>query len=91
MKLKARDGKLYAEIGLRDVLDRCDLSDTPILAEFRRLYDENDKLRELVLLMHRYIAESCAVQYPYPPEPVSYLSLLETERRMRELGIEVDG
>lgn len=50
---------------------------------------ENEMLRELVRHMHRIIAESCAVQYPYPPEPVSYLSQLEVEKRMRELGIEV--
>ncbi|MBO7674443.1 MAG: hypothetical protein J6S63_05485 [Atopobiaceae bacterium] len=52
------------------------------------LRTENAKLWELVTLAHRYIAESCAVQYPYAPEPVSYLRQLEVERRMRELGRE---
>lgn len=59
-------------------------------AKIREFEAENAKLRELVQYMHRIIAESCAVQYPYPPEPVSYLSQIEAEKRMRELGVEVD-
>lgn len=54
-----------------------------------QLTAENAKLRQLVQYMHRIITESCAVQYPYPPEPVSYLSQIEVEKRMHEIGIEV--
>ena len=46
--MKVEDGKVYAEVTLRDVVERCDVSDLPILAEVKRLYDENAKLRELV-------------------------------------------
>jgi len=48
MKMKAEDGKLYAEITLRDVVEKNDVSDMPLLAEVKRLYDENAKLRELL-------------------------------------------
>lgn len=49
MNIAARDGKVCAEITLRDILDRTeDLSGTPVLAEIKRLYDENDMLRDLV-------------------------------------------
>lgn len=46
MKMVTKDGKLYAEVTLRDVVMRSDVSDTPMLAEIKRLYEENDKLRE---------------------------------------------
>ena len=48
MRAKAKDGKLYAEVTLRDVVEKCDVSDLPFLSEVKRLYDENAKLRELV-------------------------------------------
>ena len=47
-KIKFEDGKWYMVVTLREMLDRCDLSDTPMLAEIKRLYDENEKLHELV-------------------------------------------
>lgn len=55
-KFVARDGGLYVDVTLREVLDSCDLSDTPILAEYKRLYDENDELRELLGYAHDYIS-----------------------------------
>lgn len=45
--MKVAEGKVYTEITLRDVVERCDVSDLPMLAEIKRLYDENAKLREL--------------------------------------------
>ena len=48
MKMRAQDGHLFAEVTLRDVLERTDVSDMPMLSEIKRLYDENDKLRERV-------------------------------------------
>lgn len=39
------DGHLYAKVTLRDVVEKCDVSDLPILSEVKRLYDENAKLR----------------------------------------------
>jgi len=53
MKMKAEDGKLYAEITLRDVVEKNDVSDMPILAEVKRLYAENDKLREQIHWLER--------------------------------------
>lgn len=44
--MKVADGKVYTEITLRDVVERCDVSDLPMLAEIKRLYDENAKLLE---------------------------------------------
>lgn len=44
--MKVAEGKVYTEITLRDVVERCDVSDLPMLAEIKRLYDENAKLRE---------------------------------------------
>ena len=55
-KFHTEEGKLYATVPLRKVLDTCDLSDTPILAEYKRLYDENDELRELLGYAQDYIS-----------------------------------
>ncbi len=51
---------------------------------------ENAKLRELVRWMYDRMDESCAVQYPYAPAPISYDRLMQALARARELGIEVD-
>ena len=56
--------------------------------EILRLVDENTKLRELVRWMY-YLMESCAVQHPYAPAPISYDRLLQAQARACELGIEV--
>ena len=72
--MKVEDGKVYAEVTLRDVVERCDVSGLPMLAEVKRLYDENAKLREQVEYM----------------TPIALYAASEHERdRMRELGIEV--
>ena len=59
MKVKAHDGKLYAEVTLRDVVERSDVSDLPMLSEIKRLYDENDKLREAVATAIKVQAVLC--------------------------------
>lgn len=51
---------------------------------------ENAKLRELVSWMYDRMDESCAVQYPYAPTPISYDRLMQAQARARELGVEVD-
>lgn len=56
LKFIVEDGRIYAEVTLRDVLDNCDLSDTPMLAEYKRVYDENDKMRELLGYAQDYIS-----------------------------------
>lgn len=86
--MKVAEGKVYAEITLRDVVERTkDLSDTPILAEIKRLYDENDKLRELCKGMWDFY---CVMPYE-PHEFEEELDFtVEVWKRMRELGIEVD-
>ena len=52
---------------------------------------ENAKLRELVSWMYDRMDESCAVQCPYAPTPISYDRLMQALARARELGVEVDG
>ena len=81
--MKAEDGKLYAEITLRDVVEKNDVSDMPLLAEVKRLYDENAKLRELVRYMHRcYVSGHDWGPWGAPEKQ-------HVEDIMRELGIEV--
>ncbi len=57
-KIHAEEGKLYASITLRDVIENTslDLEDMPFLAEYKRLYDENDELRELLGFALDYIS-----------------------------------
>ena len=52
---------------------------------------ENAKLRELVHWMYDCMDESCAVQHPYAPTPISYDRLMQAQARACELGVEVDG
>ncbi len=87
MKMKAKDGKLYAEITLRDVVEKNDVSDMPILAEVKRLYDENAKLWEL---MHDMLRWMPCPTHCYHCERYHYLEGCEFEIRWRELGIEED-
>lgn len=56
LKLLAGDGKLYAEVTLREIVNSCDLSDTPFLSEYKRLYDENEKLKKLLGYARDYIS-----------------------------------
>jgi len=96
--MKVEDGKVYAEVTLRDVVERCDVSDLPILAEVKRLYDENAKLRGLVRDMMRFFEDGdyctaceksaeCDAQEEYDD---SCLMRGVFHVRMRELGVEVD-
>lgn len=55
-EMKIQGGKLYAEVTLRDIVNSCDLSDTPFLAEYKRVYDENDVMRELLMCAQDYIS-----------------------------------
>ena len=61
-------------------------------AHMSRLLTENEnaKLRELVCWMYDRMDESCAVQYPYAPAPISYDRLMQALARARDLGVEVD-
>ena len=76
MKIKAQDGHLFAEVTLREVLERTDISDMPILLEIKRLYDENAKLRELVRDMFYAV---------HPADREKFLA------NVAELGAEADG
>ena len=42
--MKVEDGHVYAEVTLRDVIEKTDVDELPFLAEFKRLYRENDVL-----------------------------------------------
>lgn len=55
MRIKAEDGNLFAVFTLRDVFERCDISDEdePILAEIKKVYEENARYRELVEILRR--------------------------------------
>lgn len=53
------------------------------------LNEQNDQLRELVRWMYDRMDESCAVQYPYAPAPISYDRLMQAQARARELRVEV--
>ena len=57
-KIHAEGGKLYASFTLRDLIESTslDLDDMPMLAEYKRLYDENDDLRELLGFAQDYIS-----------------------------------
>lgn len=55
-----------------------------------QLEAENAKLRELVRWMYVSMDESCAVQHPYAPAPISYDLLMQAAARAHELGVEVD-
>lgn len=56
-KIHAEGGKFYASFTLRDVIENTsDLDDMPMLAEYKRLYDENDELRELLGFAQDYIS-----------------------------------
>jgi len=54
------------------------------------LVKRNAELRELVSWMYDRMDESCAVQYPYAPAPISYDRLMQALARARELGVEVE-
>ena len=91
MRVKPKDGKLYAEVTLRDVVERSDVSDLPMLSEIKRLYDENDTLRELVPKMARALGvgtdwcySTCSHEFMCDP-----LKECPIMKAMRELGIEV--
>jgi hypothetical protein len=51
--------------------------------------DEDAQLRELVRWMYVLMDESCAVQHPYAPAPISYDRLMQAQARACELGVEV--
>lgn len=62
--MTVKDGKVYAEVTLRDVVERCDVSDLPMLTEIKRLYDENDKLKDFCCeLLDNLMPEICAKAY----------------------------
>ena len=89
-----KDGKVYAEVPLRDVVERSDVSDMPILSEIKRLYEENDRLRELVRVMAYCMqcereCDGCRLNGADGTitAPVGCDGLLD---RLRDLEIEVD-
>lgn len=50
MEVKVDGGRLYAEITLRDVVERIDTSGLPLLGEIKRLYEENDRLLQEIAI-----------------------------------------
>lgn len=87
MKVTPKDGRLYAEVTLRDVVEHTkDLSGLPMLAEVKRLYDENDKLRELASELLR-LADSAYAPIDGADEWMD--GIAAAVKCMLELGIEV--
>jgi len=80
--MKVEDGKVYAEVTLRDVVERCDVSDLPILAEVKRLYDENAKLRELVRHLRECTRHNVCAACAYADDACDF------DYDMRELGVD---
>lgn len=68
----------------------CEPIQTSVLLDIADMLDENAELRELVCWMYDRMDESCAVQYPYAPAPISYDRLMQACARARELGVGVD-
>lgn len=64
-------------------------ADLPPKHHITELLNENAKLRELLAWMYRLMDESCAIQYPYAPEPIRYDTLMGVYEKLRELGVEV--
>lgn len=98
-RLKAENAKLRNEVD--NLLDFEHLTSVAVAyagcdecGEYKqtmlRLFAENAKLRELVRWMYNRMDESCAVQHPYAPAPISYDHLMQAHARTRELGVEVD-
>lgn len=98
--MTVKDGHVYANITLRDVLERTDVSDMPMLSEVKRLYDENDKLRELAREMWAcisHIGEYDVFYYDMAEDGCGMGCTVNGEHccankmydRMREQGIEV--
>lgn len=87
--MKVEDGKVYAEVTLRDVVERCDVSDLPMLAEVKRLYDENAKLREFAgqVLYFTTMTDGCGDNCPYSSSDCRHECYLREQGR--ELGLEV--
>ena len=90
MRIIKRDGKLYARITLRDVLERHDVDDKSLLADVRRMCERNDRLVEMVRTLKHHV---CRVHSSDPCDAVcdawdSGLNCCSYELRMRELGIE---
>ena len=78
MKTVAKDGKVYAEITLRDVVERSDVSSMPMLTEIKRLYEENDR-------MHGMLQRLYGFAYDENPDGAE----LNFADELRELEIEV--
>ena len=68
----------YARLSAREAVMMGDAPDLPIVAELKRLRDENARLRELVQSMYGDLSHET-----FPPD---WLKDYETD--MRELGIE---
>lgn len=59
--MTVKDGKVYAEVTLRDVIERSDVDGLPFLTEIKRLYDESDKLKDFCYeLLDNLMPEICA-------------------------------
>ena len=90
---KVKDGKVYAEVTLREIAERYG-GDDPVLAEIRRLYGENDGLRDLVRLFADYVGpdrcEGCVTKTRCNDGLIDECWIFTMIREMADdLGIEI--
>ena len=86
--IEAENAKLQDELEFAN--NQCERAILELLDQQGQLEADNAKLRELVRWMYDRMDESCAVQHPYAPAPISYDRLMQAATRAHELGVEVD-
>lgn len=80
--VQAKDGRLFVNITLRDIFENLDIDEDeePLLAEIKRVYEENTKLREFARDLYAF-----ACLYDEEKGPQEYCAMAD---RASELGIE---
>jgi len=84
-----KQGDILHVLTDQEYIDQCE-RERLMQVSIDALDKDNAKLRELVRWMYYRMDESCAVQHPYAPTPISYDHLMQALARARELGVEVD-
>lgn len=87
--ITVKDGHVYAEVTLRDVVEKTDVSDLPILSEIKRLYEENANLREEAESWRRL---TWGLELPeYPFNRLRWEELERENAKLRKLAVGMYG